>query len=351
MLLVDAHLDLAMNALEWDRNLDLSVGEMREAEKDMQQKGRGNGTTTLPEMRRGEIFLSVVTVISRTARPNSISSGVASQEISCAKARGQLAYYRILESQGKARIITDVQGLDQHVADWKSDPENSPLGFIISMEGADPIVWPKQVHEWYELGLRQVSLSHYGVSAYSHGTGTEGGLTPGGSALLREMDQAGIALDLTHLADAAFWEALEHFDGRVLASHNNCRALVPNQRQFTDEQLKAIIEREGVIGAALDAWMLYPNWQRGKTDPAVLPLSSVADHIDHVCQLAGNCQHAAIGSDLDGGYGTEQTPRDLDTITDLQKLDELLKEKGYSAGDIELIFHGNWLRFYRQLWS
>jgi membrane dipeptidase len=302
-------------------------------------------------MRRGEIFLSVVTVISRTARPGGISTGVASQEISCAKARGQLAYYRVLESQGKVRIITDAKDLEQHLADWKDHPENAPLGFILSMEGADPIVWPEQVHEWYELGLRQVSLSHYGVSAYSHGTGTEGGLSTEGVVLLREMDKAGIALDLTHLADVAFWEALKHFDGRVLASHNNCRALVANQRQFTDEQLKAIIERQGVIGAALDAWMLYPNWQRGETDPAVLPLSSVADHIDHVCQLAGNCQHAAIGSDLDGGYGAEQTPHDLNTIADLQKLEGLLAEKGYSAGDIEQIFHSNWLRFFRQLWS
>jgi membrane dipeptidase len=351
MLLVDAHLDLAMNALEWDRNLDLSVDEIRQAEQGMTQPGRARGTTTLPEMRSGEIFLSVVTVISRTARPGGLSTGAASQEISCAKSRGQLAYYRVLESQNKVRIITEAKQLAPHLKEWQQKPTSAPLGFILSMEGADPIVWPEQVHEWYELGLRQVSLSHYGVSAYAHGTGTEGGLTEQGAVLLREMDKAGMALDLTHLADIAFWEALEHFDGPVLASHNNCRALVPNQRQFTDEQIKAVIERDGVIGAALDAWMLYPNWQRGKTDPSVLPLSSVADHIDHVCQLAGNCQHAAIGSDLDGGYGTEQTPHDLNTIADLQKLDQLLADKGYSPQDIEAIFYGNWLRFFTRVLS
>lgn len=351
MLLVDAHLDLAMNALEWDRNLDLSVGEIRQVEQGMTQPGRARGTTTLPEMRSGEIFLSVVTVISRTARPGGLSTGAASQEISCAKSRGQLAYYRVLESQNKVRIITEAKQLAPHLKEWQQNPASAPLGFILSMEGADPIVWPEQVHEWYELGLRQISLSHYGVSAYAHGTGTEGGLTEQGADLLREMDKAGMALDLTHLADIAFWEAFEHFDGPVLASHNNCRALVPNQRQFTDEQIKAIVDRDGVIGAALDAWMLYPNWQRGKTDPSVLPLSSVADHIDHVCQLAGNCQHAAIGSDLDGGYGTEQTPRDLDTIADLQKLDQLLTDKGYSPQDIEAIFHGNWLRFFTRALS
>ena len=345
MLLVDAHLDLAMNAVDWDRNLDLQVEEIRQAEGDMTQPGRGNGTTSLPEMRRGEVFLSVVTVISRTARPG-LSTGAASQEISCARARGQLAYYRVLESQGKVRIITQAQQIDDLLGAWQRGGGNAPLGFILSMEGADPIVWPEQVHEWYELGLRQISLSHYGVSAYAHGTGTEGGLTDLGPALLREMESTGIALDLTHLADGAFWEALDRFNGPVLASHNNCRALVPNQRQFTDEQITALIERDGIVGAALDAWMLYPGWVRGETSPQVLSLASVADHIDHVCQLAGSCRHAAIGSDLDGGYGTEQTPHDLDTIADLQKLSGLLANKGYSENDIASIFHGNWLRFF-----
>ena len=342
---VDAHLDLAMNAVDWDRNLDLQVEEIRQAEEGMTQPGRGNGTTSLPEMRRGEVFLSVVTVISRTARPG-LSTGAASQEISCARARGQLAYYRVLESQGKVRIITQAQQIDDLLGAWQRGEGNAPLGFILSMEGADPIVWPEQVHEWYELGLRQISLSHYGVSAYAHGTGTEGGLTDLGPALLSEMESAGIALDLTHLADGAFWEALDHFDGPVLASHNNCRALVPNQRQFTDEQITALIERDGIVGAALDAWMLYPGWIRGETSPQVLSLASVADHIDHVCQLPGSCRHAAIGSDLDGGYGTEQTPHDLDTIADLQKLSGLLANKGYSENDIASIFHGNWLRFF-----
>ena len=217
------------------------------------------------------------------------------------------------------------------------------------MEGADPIVWPEQVHEWHELGLRQISLSHYGVSTYSHGTGTEGGLTKNGKSLLKEMGKAEIALDLTHLADKAFWEALDSFNGRVLASHNNCRKLVPNQRQFTDEQIKAIINRNGVIGSALDAWMLHPNWIRGKSQPEMVSLLNVTEHIDHVCQLAGTTRHAAIGSDLDGGYGTEQTPLDLNTIADLQKLQGLLTKKGYTQIDVESIFYGNWIRFYTEV--
>ena len=348
MLLFDAHLDLAMNAIEWDRNLELEIEDLRTLEKNMSEPGRGRNTTTLPEMRRGKVFLSVVTVISRTALPG-LSTGAASQEISCARARGQLAYYRLLESQGKAKIITHADQITHLKSEWENSNGKRQLGFIISMEGADPIVWPEQVYEWHELGLRQISLSHYGVSTYSHGTGTEGGLTNNGKSLLKEMGKTEIALDLTHLADKAFWEALDSFNGRVLASHNNCRKLVPNQRQFTDEQIKAIINRDGVIGSALDAWMLHPNWIRGKSQPEMVSLSNVTEHIDHVCQLAGTTRHAAIGSDLDGGYGTEQTPLDLNTIADLQKLHGLLTKKGYSQTDVESIFYGNWIRFYTEV--
>ena len=355
MLLIDAHLDLSMNAINGNRDLNLENSALRkhETERKMTESGRGRSTTTLPEMRKGEVFLSVVTVIARATHPGSNPKDAAHQEISYGRAQGQLAYYRVLEAQNKIRMIGDTQALDAHVVAWQQDADTSaePLGFILSMEGADPIVCPEQVHAWYEDGLRVLSLSHYGISAYAHGTGTEGGLTAKGPALLKEMEKAGIVLDLTHLADQAFDEALDNFSGRILASHNNCRALVPNQRQFTDEQIKAIIERDGGIGAALDAWMLYPGWIKGETSPSVLTLASVADHIDHVCQLAGDTRHAAIGSDLDGGYGTEQTPGDLDTIADLQKLGGLLRDKGYSTEDVEGIFHNNWLRFFREVWS
>ncbi len=158
-------------------------------------------------------------------------------------------------------------------------------------------------------------------------------------------------LDLTHFSDKAFWQALDRFQGLVLASHNNCRALVPHQCQFSDDQLRAIFERDGVIGAAFDAWMLEPGWIIDQSTNEHVSLSDVVDHIDYVCQLAGNCRHAAIGTDLDGGYGWEQSPRDLDTIADLQKLVGLLADRGYGEDDIAAIMHGNWLRLLRRSWS
>jgi membrane dipeptidase len=172
-----------------------------------------------------------------------------------------------------------------------------------------------------------------------------------GVELLAEMKRLGIILDLTHLSDQAFWEAMDCFDGQVLASHNNCRALVPHQRQFSDQQLRAIIERGGVVGAAFDNWMIRPGWAHGAQNNGPVHLSDVVDHIDHICQLAGNSRHAAIGSDLDGGFGREQSPADLDTIADLQKIADILRERGYAEEDVTAIMHGNWLRLLHQVWG
>ncbi|OGG43429.1 MAG: peptidase M19 [Candidatus Handelsmanbacteria bacterium RIFCSPLOWO2_12_FULL_64_10] len=350
MFIIDAHLDLAMNALNWNRDLRRSVPEIRRQEEGMAQKGRARGTTAFPEMRRGRVGVSLATVIARVAyAPGSLDNR--SHDIAYAKAQGQLAYYRILERQGLVKMIRDWPTLEGLAGAWKRGDENAPLGFILSMEGADPIPTPDDLPGWWEDGLRAVGLSHYGVSRYAHGTGTEGGLTAEGRPLLKAMEAQGVILDLTHLADQAFWEALEAFGGPVLASHNNCRALVPGGRQFTDEQVKAIVARDGVIGAALDAWMLYPGWVKGETPNTVVSLEDYVNHIDRVCQLAGDARHAAIGTDLDGGYGTEQCPHDLDTIADLRKTPGLLRKKGYKEEDVEGIMHGNWLRLFRRAWT
>ena len=352
MLIIDAHLDLAMNALNWNRDLTLGVHEIRKREEGMTQKGRAMGTVAFPEMRVGRVAVSIATVIARVARQGNPLSGYSSAEIAYAQAQGQLAYYRILESQGKLRIITDWKSLESHVNAWEeNETESLPLAIIISMEGADPIISPDQVPGWWNDGLRIVGLSHYGVSNYAHGTGTSGGLTPMGRPLLKAMSEVGMILDLTHLADESFWEAIDYFDGPVLASHNNCRALVPGDRQFSDDQVKKIIERDGVIGSAMDAWMLYPGWVKGETSNTVVNLETVVNHMDHICQLAGNARHVAIGTDLDGGYGYEQTPHDLETIADLQKIPNILEKRGYNEGDIQGIMHGNWLRLLRDAWE
>jgi membrane dipeptidase len=308
-------------------------------------------------MRQGRLALSFATVLARSTGQPAPHIDYGSQAQSYGTAQGQLAYYKALEEAGHIRVITDTAGLNRHINEWlawegEANPgQTPPLGFVISMEGADPITTPAQLERWYEAGLRLLGPTHYGPGRYAGGTGTELGLTELGPALLAEMERLGVALDLTHFSDQAFWEALELYNGLVLASHNNCRALVPHQRQFSDDQLRAIFERDGVIGAAFDTWMLQPGWIAGETTNEKVSMEQVVDHIDYVCQLAGNSRHAAIGTDLDGGFGREQSPHDLDTIADLQKLPAMLAKRGYSQEDIAAIMHGNWLRLLRQAWG
>ena len=356
MLIIDAHLDLSWNALQGNRDLLRSAYTIRTQEVGTPGKGRAQGTVAFPDMRQGRLAVSVVTLFARCTGQPSPHSDYASPAQSYGVAQGQLAYYRALDHEGHIRMILDRANLDNHIADWEAWEETEsddtpPLGFVISMEGADPILKPDQLEEWVGGGLRLLGLTHYGPGRYAGGTGTELGLTELGPPLLAEMQRLGVTLDLTHCSDQAFWEALEHYEGLVLASHNNCRALVPHQRQFSDAQLRAIFERDGVIGAAFDAWMLQPGWVSGQSTNEAVTLSTVVDHIDHVCQLAGNSRHAGIGTDLDGGYGREQSPCDLDTIADLQKLAGLLADRGYNDDDIAAIMHGNWLRLLRQAWS
>ncbi|MAU08378.1 MAG: peptidase M19 [Anaerolineaceae bacterium] len=353
MFIVDAHLDLSWNALQWNRDLLQSVYTIRTQEVGMPGKGRAQNTVAYPDMRRGQIGLCVATLLARSTGRPVPHVDFATPMQSYGVAQGQLAYYRALESQGIVRIISDAAALTEHVAQWTAENPSAdlPLGFVISMEGADPILQPDDLQAWYDAGLRLLGPTHYGPGRYAGGTGTELGFTDIGRELLKEMQRLGILLDLTHLSDESFWEALDLYEGPVLASHQNCRALVPHQRQFSDDQLRAIFERDGVIGAAFDNWMLYPGWSVNNADNQLVSLDTVVGHIDHVCQLAGNTRHVAIGTDLDGGFGREQSPNDLDTIADLQNLIPLLEKRGYSTNDIEAIFHKNWIRLLTDAWG
>jgi membrane dipeptidase len=346
MLVVDSHLDLAMNALLWNRDLALAAHETRRIERaeGMTEKGRCAGTVSFPDLRAGEIGLVFATVIARKNHGENSDIDFRTHEIAFAQAQGQLAFYRELERQGVITLIRTAADLAAWQAGWDADPATAPFGFVLLMEGADPIVAPEQAHLWWDDGLRMIGLAHYGASAYAFGTGSAGPLSEKGRALLRVMDEVGMMLDLSHLTDESFHEALDLFQGPVLASHSNCRALVPGDRQLDDAMIGRIVARDEVIGAVMDAWMLQPDWVRGETTNERLTLEAVADQIDHVCQVAGNSRHAAIGTDLDGGYGIEQTPNDLDTIADVQKIPELLRRRGYGDADIAAVMHGNWLR-------
>ena len=354
MFTIDAHLDLSMNAMEWNRDLRKSVFEIREREQGLTDKpDRGKGTVALPELSNGNIGLVVATQIARFVEPGNPLPGWHSAEQAWAETQAQLAWYKTMEECGEMRMIKDIDALEQHISLWVKDAtDTKPIGYILSLEGADSLITLRNLETAYTYGLRALGPAHYGPGRYANGTDATGHLNQQGKALLKEMDQLNIILDATHLCDDAFWDAMNIFQGHVWASHNNCRTLVNHNRQFSDEQIKFLIERGAVIGAPMDAWMIVPGWNRGNSIPEQMNcnLEKEIDHIDHICQLAGNALHAGIGSDLDGGYGKEQCPYDIETIADLQKIPSLLSSRGYTTQDIQNIMHANWLRFLRNAW-
>jgi len=356
MFTIDAHLDLSMNALEWNRDLTRPLEEINAREQGLTDKpDRGNGTVSLPELRKGNVGLVVATQIARYVAPDNPLPGWHSPQQAWAHTQGQLAWYQAMEEQGELKQIRNKQELEAHLAYWNKgeDKTQKAIGFILSLEGADSLVNLDYLEKAYGYGLRALGPGHYGPGRYAFGTDASAPLSAQGKDLLRKMDELGIILDATHLCDLAFWDALDLFQGPVWASHNNCRALVDHNRQFSDDMIKALIARGAVIGGVFDAWMLSPGWIRGKSTPKErnVTLATLLDHMDHICQLAGNADHIGIGSDLDGAFGKEQCPSDLDSIADLQKIPTLLQQRGYSPQDIEKVMHGNWLRFLKDTWS
>jgi membrane dipeptidase len=369
--ILDAHLDISWNAMAYDRDQLRSIAELRASEAGMKGYCRGNCTVSLPQMRRANVGICLATLLCR-ARPPSVTGGqgdlgemgdrtrgeiilredldFANQTIACATAQGQLAYYRLLEQQGHMRMIRDAATLDELAAAWQQgdQADHPPIGYILSMEGADPILNPEHAQWWFDQGLRTVCLAHYGQSFYAMGTGGDGPLSKAGRELLKQFDRLGIILDLVHTANTALAEALDLYAGPVFVSHGNCRSIVPHDRQLSDDQIRAIAARGGVIGVVLDNWMVLPDQKHDSSTKVDVPLARVVDHIDHICQVTGNSDHVGIGSDLDGGFGNEMTPNEIDTIADMQEFGPILSSRNYTDAQINAIFHGNFLRFFRE---
>ena len=342
--------------MEWNRDLRLPVADINQREKGLTDKpDRGNATVSLKELRKGNIGLIIATQIARYVAPGNALPGWHSPQQAWAQTQAQLAWYKEMEDEGEMVMIADKDSLEKHLSLWMNDEpsDSKPIGYILSLEGADSLTTIHHLERAYRYGLRAIGPAHYGPGRYANGTDASGQLTQKGVELLKEIERLNMILDVTHLCDDAFWDALKLFKGHIWASHHNCRALVNHNRQLSDDMILALVERNAVIGMAFDAWMLVPDWVRGKSTPqsSGCYLSAVVNHIDHICQLTGNTLHVAIGSDLDGAFGSEQCPADLETIANLQLLAKLLSERGYNEVDVENIFNGNWLRFIKNAWS
>ena len=359
-LIFDCHLDIAMNALEFNRDQRATLEKIRRGEtlahsiQPSATPGFMRNTVCFPELRRGRIGIIVATQIARYTPPFGKLPGWRSPEQAWAQTQGQLAYYRAMEDCGEMLQLRTWPQVEAHAAKWiaatEAETATLPIGYLLSLEGADSILSWRHLEKSRDDGLIALGPVHYGPGIYGHGTDDEGPLTPRGRELLREMERLGILLDVTHLCDESMRDALDHFSGPVWASHHNCRALSDWNRQLTDEQIRELVARGAVIGMAFDSIMMVHGWRHRVSTPQDfdLRIEKICEHMDHICQLAGSARHVGIGTDLDGGYGTEQTPLDLDSIADLAKLNALLAARGYSAEDITGIFRGNFFRFLRE---
>jgi membrane dipeptidase len=241
--------------------------------------------------------------------------------------------------------------LESVLATWQSDDlTKRRIGIVPLMEGADGIREPKEAEWWLERGLRVIGPAWAGTR-YAGGTGEPGPLTPEGRRLLATMADLGLMLDLSHLSDESYLEALDRFPGVALASHSNPRALVKNPRRperfLSDEMIRRLAARSGVIGVVPHNRFLDSDWTLGE-GKARVTLDAVAAAIDHICQVTGSAAHAGLGSDFDGGFGVEGTPAEVDTHADLPKLEAKLAERGYGEKDIAGVMSGNWIELLRR---
>lgn len=353
MFIFDAHLDLSMNALEWNRDLTQPLRDICSREAHLSDKpDRGKATVSFEEMRKGNIGLCVATQIARYVKPTNPLSGWNSQAQAWAQTQGQLAWYKAMEDAGEMVQLRTAVELKTHLKRWlnKQTDEKLPIGYVLSLEGADSIIDLSYLEKAHVNGLRALGPAHYGPGIYAFGTDSIGKFPQKGLDLLDKMGELNMILDMTHLSDDCTKQALERYKGPVWASHHLTRTLTPHNRQLPDHYIKEITERNGFIGMAFDAWMIVPNWKRGVSTPKSMgvTIDKVLDHLDHVCQLTGDAKHVGIGSDLDGGFGREQCPSDIETIADLQKIPTLLQKRGYSAVDIENIMWRNGVTFLEQ---
>lgn len=342
-MVIDAHLDLAFNAVGMGADLRLPLDQLRESAYGQQALARRETpTVALPTLRSADIrvVFGTIFVQAPTTAFNMVGPTYSTLEQANVQGWAQLRYYQALAAEGEISLIGDRAGLEQVLAGTSARPGLVPL-----MEGADPVRDITELEQWYAQGLRILGPA-WTRTRYSGGTGAPGPLTAEGRALMPALRRIGIALDTSHLAEESFWEALRLYDGPVIASHANCRAFVPTDRQLSDEMIRAIVARDGVIGVVPFNVFMVPGWTVNQGKQSVT-LATVVQQIEHICGLAGDTLHVGIGSDFDGGFGVEAIPAELNSIADLALIGGALRERGWSENEVAGVLGGNWARWLR----
>ena len=325
-MIVDAHLDIAANAME-GRNVLLPALEQT-------PDAQGIPTVGLPDLKAGGIGLICGTIF--TAHKTYMPRGYSSPEEASVMGIRQAQWYQQQELAGRMRIVRRAADLPA------ADDPGTALHSIMLMENADPILSPEQVEWWHLQGVRVVGMA-WKQTRYAGGTGFPGGLTDEGKQLTKELDAFGIIHDVSHLAEEAFWELLKLSKGPIMASHSNCRSIVPTDRQLSDEMIRAITNRGGVIGINFyDQFLLPPGAKRRAT------LADVMSHVKHICEIAGDTDHVGMGTDFDGGLGREEIPEEITTAADLHKVGIEAARNGFTPEDQQKLMAGNWLKLFQK---
>lgn len=344
MIIVDAHQDIAWNTACYERDYRTSAITHRENEI---RQTWDKAMLGLPDALLGRVGIAFSTLFVAPEKSNTVISTPfpeatyrdARQAYSAAGK--QLDYYhRLADETDKVMLIRNQLDLDSVIKSWEKSIGERKQGLVVLMEGADPILEPKQFEEWYERGVRIVGTS-WQATRYAGGTGEPGGLSKLGYELLEILASFNVILDLSHMAEQAFYESCERYEGTLIASHSNPRKFHNSDRHLSDDMISHLAERDGVMGIVLYNAFLSNSWTRADKP---LPMTVVADAIDHVCQVTGSARHVGIGSDFDGGFGADQTPEGFETVGDLILIADVLKERGYDSDDIENIMGGNFLR-------
>jgi membrane dipeptidase len=358
-ILIDAHEDLAFNAITFGRDYRRSAYEIRALEHDSDDPEKGFSLLGWPEYQRGQVAIVFGTLFAaprRFSSPHETKLVYNSYDEAHQQYKSQIDTYRRLcdNSPDMFRLVTNRSELNDVLKPWDSQPANPPdvthpVGLVMLMEGADGVRHPDELEEWWQMGLRQIGLAWLGAR-YCGATNQPGAFTREGLELLDNMADIGFTLDISHMNMESATQALDRFEGPVMASHSNARAMIRgdqgrwSERHLTDEVIRLLIERNGIMGLVPFNKFLIGSWKDTDGKSQVLLENTIAMQIDHICQIAGDACHIGLGTDFDGGFGSQSTPAEVDTIADLQKLGPILRNRGYSDQDIANILGGNWRR-------
>lgn len=355
-ILVDAHEDIAYAALNFGRDYRRAAYATRRMEAERYEVlPNGQATLGLPEALLGRVAIAFSTLFVAPRTGASADDPFDRMRYETPAQAERLAleqydYYQRLEDEsGRVRLIRKRADLDAVLATWADGTEQADhqQGLVLLMENADPIREPAQFEEWYDRGVRIVGPA-WSISRYSHGTGYPGGLTDLGRELLDVMANFNAILDLSHMAEEAYLEAVDRYQGQILiASHSNPRRFCDTDRHLSDTMIRRLAERDGVMGIVLYNRFLSNTWRKGDRKDAISRWVPI-DAIDAVCQITGSAAHVGLGTDFDGGFGAESIPEGFDTISDLLTIADGLRQRGYAEADVEAILSGNMLRKLRQ---